>query len=322
MNWSVLPRWWDQHQIPLYLSAIALGAALGLAAPRVAPAAEATINPILMALLYATFLSIPLTRLKEALGDLKFLASVLVLNFLVVPVVVFSLSRFIAHDQVLLAGVLLVLLAPCIDYVIVFTGLAGGAHDKLLAATPLLMLVQILFIPFYMGLMMRDGDDFLQIIDRTAFGTAFLTLIIIPLLLAALTQKLKIEKIMELCEGIMVPLMMLTLAVVVTSQIDAVSHQLGKLLQVIPLYIAFLVIMIPVGMGTAKLFKQQPAATRAVVFSGATRNSLVVLPLALAFPPALGLAAVVVVTQTLIELIGMVIFVRLIPLLVKELGER
>lgn len=321
MNWSVLTQWWDKHQIPLYLSAIALGAGLGLTAPEVAPVAEAIINPVLMALLYATFLSIPLTSLKEALRDLKFLGSVLVLNFLVVPLVVFLLSRFIAHDQTLLAGVLLVLLAPCIDYVIVFTGLAGGAHDKLLAATPLLMLVQILLIPFYMSLMM-GANEFLQVIDLSTFGTAFLTLIIIPLLLAALTQKLKIEGIMALCEDIMVPLMMLTLAVVVTSQIDAVNHQLGQVLQVIPLYIAFLAIMIPVGMGTAKLFKQQPAATRAVVFSGVTRNSLVVLPLALAFPPSLGLAAVVVVTQTLVELIGMVIFVRLIPQLVKKPGER
>ncbi len=321
MNWSVLTQWWDKHQIPLYLSAIALGAGLGLTAPEVAPVAEAIINPVLMALLYATFLSIPLTNLKEALRDLKFLGSVLVLNFLVVPLVVFLLSRFIAHDQTLLAGVLLVLLAPCIDYVIVFTGLAGGAHDKLLAATPLLMLVQILLIPFYMSLMM-GANEFLQVIDLSTFGTAFLTLIIIPLLLAALTQKLKIEGIMALCEDIMVPLMMLTLAVVVTSQIDAVNHQLGQVLQVIPLYIAFLAIMIPVGMGTAKLFKQQPAATRAVVFSGVTRNSLVVLPLALAFPPSLGLAAVVVVTQTLVELIGMVIFVRLIPQLVKKPGER
>ncbi|MGB7363451.1 MAG: arsenic resistance protein, partial [Rhodococcus sp. (in: high G+C Gram-positive bacteria)] len=59
-------------------------------------------------------------------------------------------------------------------------------------------------------------------------------------------------------------------------------------------------------------------ATRALVFSGATRNSLVVLPLALALPPALSLAAVVVVTQTLVELIGMVLYVRYVPRLVPD----
>ncbi len=38
-----------------------------------------------------------------------------------------GLSRFVAHDDALLVGVLLVLLTPCVGYVIVFTALAGGA---------------------------------------------------------------------------------------------------------------------------------------------------------------------------------------------------
>jgi ACR3 family arsenite efflux pump ArsB len=54
-----------------------------------------------------------------------------------------------------------------------------------------------------------------------------------------------------------------------------------------------------------------------LIFSGATRNSLVVLPLALALPPALSLAAVVVVTQTLVELIGMIAYVRIVPRLAR-----
>ena len=48
---------------------------------------------------------------------------------------------------------LLVLLAPCIDYVVVFTALARGAHEKLLAATPLLMLGQILALPVLLPLL-------------------------------------------------------------------------------------------------------------------------------------------------------------------------
>ena len=61
-------------------------------------------------------------------------------------------------------------------------------------------------------------------------------------------------------------------------------------------------------------------AGRAIVFTGATRNSLVVLPLALALPDRLAVAAAVVVTQTLVEVIGMVTYVRLIPRLLPAQG--
>lgn len=62
--------------------------------------------------------------------------------------------------------------------------------------------------------------------------------------------------------------------------------------------------MVDARRGGSRVFRLN---TRAVVSSGATRNSLVVLPLALALPGALAVAAVVIVTQTLIEVIGMVI---------------
>ena len=43
------------------------------------------------------------------------------------------------------------------------------------------------------------------------------------------------------------------------------------------------------------------------------------LPLVLALPAAFDLAPLVVVTQTLVELVAMVVFVRFVPLLVPEL---
>lgn len=55
-----------------------------------------------------------------------------------------------------------------------------------------------------------------------------------------------------------------------------------------------------------------------MTFSAATRNSLVVLPLALALPEDLrGLAAAAVITQTLVELVGELIYVRVVPALVR-----
>ncbi|WP_241986146.1 hypothetical protein [Cryobacterium sp. Hz7] len=80
-----------------------------------------------------------------------------------------------------------------------------------------------------------------------------------------------------------------------------------------PLYIAFPVIMVVVGLSASRLARPDVPATRALVFSGSTRNSLVVLPLALALAESLSVAALAVVTQTLVELVVMVILVRLVP---------
>jgi ACR3 family arsenite transporter len=280
---------------------------------------------VLALLLFATFLSVPFAAIRKSLRDGRLLAAVGVLNFVIVPLLAYGLSRFVSDEPALLFGVLMVLLTPCIDYVIVFAGRAGGASDRLLAAAPLLMLAQILLLPLY--LLLFIGPEGVAVVEVGPFARAFFLLIVVPLTAAALVQALArrhnsgvvIEQAML---GLMVPLMMATLFTVVASQAGAVGDSLGQLLVLVPIYAGFLIVMAALGIGAGRIFRLDVPATRALVFSGATRNSLVVLPLALALPSSLSLAPVVVVTQTLIELIGMVIFVRLIPRLVPNPNGR
>lgn len=312
-------EWMERHQVALYLGTMLVGVVIGLSAPGLADPAETAINPVLGLLLYATFLGVPFAQMRKAVADWRFLLTVAAVNFLVVPVVVFVLSRFIAHDQVLLVGVLFVLLTPCIDYVIVFTGLAGGAQDRLLAAAPILMLGQMVLLPVYLWLFV--GGEFVEAIDLGPFVEAFLLLIVVPLIAAGLTQFAASRTraggiLQEVVGSAMVPLMMLTLATVVVSQIHGVSQRLGALLQVIPIYVVFAAVMLGVGMFAGRIAQLDVPGQRAVVFAGVTRNSLVILPLVLALPPAFDLAPLVVVTQTMVELIIMVIFIRLVPRLI------
>ncbi|MFJ3723041.1 arsenic resistance protein [Streptomyces sp. NPDC090045] len=309
----------EHHQIAVYLGAMAAGALVGWAAPSAGPGLEHAINPVLGALLFVTFLQVPAAELLRSLRDGRFLSAALVVNFVVVPLVVAAMFVFLPAEQAVRIGVLLVLLCPCVDYVIVFSGLAGGSSRRLLAATPLLLVVQMILLPGFLYLFM--GSELADIVEVGPFVEAFLVLIVIPLALAWTVQAWAArrpagQKAADAATTTMVPLMAATLFVVVASQVPKLGDSLTDVAAVIPFYAAFLIVMAFAGKAVARLFRLDAPATRAVVFTGATRNSLVVLPLALALPEALSVAAVVVVTQTLVEVLGMVAYVRLVPRLV------
>ena len=318
-------KWMERRRVPLYLAALAAGAGIGLLIPGSGDVLGAAITPVLVLLMYLTFLSVPFGALTTAVRDRRFLLTVVLVNFAVVPLVVFGLTRFVADEQALLVGMLFVLLCPCVDYVIVFTGLAGGARDRLLAATPVLMLGQVLFLPVYLWLFV--GAEAVLAVDPGPFIEAFVVIIVLPLTAAVPTQRAapasrSAAALQERALRAMVPVMMLTLAVVVGSQIHGVGARLGGLVVPAVLYAVFAAVMVPIGMVAGRVAQLDVPGRRAVVFAGATRNSLVVLPLVLALPAGYDLAPLVVVTQTLVELVAMVVFVRWVPRLVLPPGLR
>ncbi|MEV4158421.1 bile acid:sodium symporter [Nocardia salmonicida] len=311
----------EHHQVAIYLAALAVGAGAGLAAPGAGPWLEHLINPLLAALLYVTFLQVPVAQLGRSLRAGRFLGAALVVNFVVVPLVVAAMFVFLPAETAIRLGVLLVLLTPCVDYVIVFSGLAGGASTRLLAATPLLLIAQMVLLPVFLLLFL--GSDLAEIVEIGPFLEAFVILIVIPLALAWATQAWAAraetgQRVSNAVSTAMVPLMAAVLITVVASQVPELGDDLGRVAAVVPFYVGFLVVMAFAGKAVAGLFGLDVAERRAIVFSGATRNSLVVLPLALALPDTLVVAAVVVVTQTLVEVIGMVIYIRLVPRLIPD----
>lgn len=68
-------------------------------------------------------------------------------NFLAIPLLVAALVQFLPTDPMITLGVLMVLLTPCIDYVGTFAHLGRADARLLLAATPALLIVQMLLLP-------------------------------------------------------------------------------------------------------------------------------------------------------------------------------
>ena len=285
----------EAHQIPIYFAAVTSAAAVGMLVPG-ATILEAGINPSLAVMLFATFLPVPLADIGRAVARLRFLAALLATNFVLVPT--------------------LVLLAPCIDYVVTFSHVGRADARLLLAATPALLLVQVLLLPLYLRLIL--GDDAARLVRFEPFLHAFVWLIAAPLALAAMVQAAAqrsgaLAWVSSLLGLLPVPATAAVLFVVVAAVTPQLGLGLEGALMAVPLYVAYAVAAPLLGWAAARAAGLDGPAGRAVAFSAGTRNSLVVLPLAFAVPNAVPVLPAIIVAQTMVELVASLAYMRLIP---------
>ena len=140
----------EVKQIYIYIIFLICGAVLGLSFGDLKNLFEPFISLFLAILLFSMFAQIPFLNLKDKLLDFKYVLALLVSNFILIPILVFILvSLFNVTSIPILIGVYLVLLTPCIDYVIVFTKLGKGDAQYMLISTPILFIVQFVLLPVY-----------------------------------------------------------------------------------------------------------------------------------------------------------------------------
>ncbi len=305
----------EEHQVGIYFCAVVLATVVALIIPGTT-ALEVGINPALALMLFVTFLQVPLADLRQAFSRVRFLAVLLVTNFLVVPAIVAALVQFLPADPMLRLGVLLVLLTPCIDYVVTFSHLGRADSRLLLASTPALLIVQMVLLPGYLALFL--GSEAAALVQVGPFVHAFVWLIVVPLTLAVFVQlwagRSAVAARISAALGLLpVPATAVVLFVVVAAVVPQLGPALDDALRVLPIYVAFAVVAPVAGWATARMFRLNVPSARSVAFSAATRNSLVVLPLALSVPDALPVLPAIIVTQTLVELVSELIYVRVAP---------
>lgn len=307
----------EKNQIGVYAVALIVGGTVGLLSPRIGSFLEPLVSFIIAVLLFSMFCQIPFLKLREALSNRRFIGALLLVNFILIPLLVLALTKLFPQPSPVLIGVFLVLLTPCIDYVIVFTQLGKGNEKLILASTPVLFVVQMIMLPFYLWLFI--GAEASEMVSIGPFVEAFVYLITVPLFFALVIQFLAGKnaggvKALNFTAWLPVPLMALVLFMVICSQMDRVVKEFSVIIAVIPIYVIFHIVSPLISRTISSVFRIGPSDGRALIFSGGTRNSLVVLPLALTLPGEMAtIAASVVVTQTIIELIAELLYIYIVP---------
>jgi ACR3 family arsenite efflux pump ArsB len=305
----------ESRQITIYFSVVVIAAGLAVLVHGTTALAD-WVNPALALMLFVTFLQVPLADLAQAFSRVRFLAALFTANFIVVPLLVAGLVQFLPADPMVRLGVLMVLLAPCIDYVVTFSQLGRADARLLLAATPALLILQMVLLPVHLRIFL--GDSAASLIHAGPFVHAFAWLIAVPLILATTMQLWAAryrsgERISAALGVLPVPATALVLFVVIAAVVPRLEPAVGPALSVVPIYVVFAIAAPLLSWGVAKAFRLEATAGRAVAFSASTRNSLVVLAFAFAVPGAVPVLPAIIVTQTLVELMSELVYVRLIP---------
>ena len=183
----------NKFQSLVILFMVALGILLGQIG-FVQEYAEYLITPFLMIMLFLVFLQIPLKDILKSSKNLKFTLTAVIINFIWTPFLIFILGKiFLANYPELLIGYIMLMVTPCTDWYLIFTGIAKGNVALGSSILPLNLVLQLVLLPVYVFLIGGNSVD-MNTIDLVK---GVVSTLIIPLVCAILIRKIILNKISQ-----------------------------------------------------------------------------------------------------------------------------
>ena len=183
----------NKFQSLVILFMVALGILLGQIG-FVQEYVEYLITPFLMVMLFLVFLQIPLKDILKSSKNLKFTLTAVIINFIWTPFLIFILGKiFLANYPELLIGYIMLMVTPCTDWYLIFTGIAKGNVALGSSILPLNLVLQLVLLPVYVFLIGGNSVD-MNTIDLVK---GVVSTLIIPLVCAILIRKIILNKISQ-----------------------------------------------------------------------------------------------------------------------------
>jgi arsenite transporter len=142
-----------RNSIIAILSAILLGSLLGTKAPQFAAATSSYVDPLILTLVFLLFFELRFSPILRATRHLRFLSIAWVANFILIPTIGWGIAAlFLSGQPLFYTGLLIYFMAPCTDWFLGFTRLAGGNTALGSVLLPINLISQLLLFPVYLAL--------------------------------------------------------------------------------------------------------------------------------------------------------------------------
>lgn len=295
----------NKLQTIIILFAVGLGLLLGQV-NIIEQYAETLVIPFLFLMLYGLFLTIPLRQLQKAFSNIKFLGANTIINFIWTPVVAWGLgSIFLSDYPALWIGFIMLMVTPCTDWYLAFTGIAKGNVSLSTSVLPINLILQVVLLPVY--LLLFAGT--IETIPISTLIESILIVLVIPFVLAYLNrfllrsrESVLNNRIVPFFANAQISFLSLAITAMFASQGSYLLENLEVIYILIIPVLLFFVINYIVGRLVGKILKFSYEDSVSLNMTIIARNSPVSLAIAVTAFPDQPLIALALVIGPLIEL--------------------
>ena len=297
----------EKYQSFFILGSVVIGLIIGQSTT-VQNYAALFIVPFLMVMLYGIFLQVPLSQLNKSFKNWRFASVAASINFIFNPLLAFALGfLFLSDVPALWIGFIMLMVTPCTDWYLLFTGIARGNVPLSAFILPMNLILQLLLLPVY--LLTFAGT--IATIDSSLLLESVLLVLFVPFLMSLITKTtipgLKGEywleqKIFPKLDHVQFSFLNLAIISMFASQGGSLVRNPLILLKLIPPVLLFFVIVFIVGQVVGRYLRFSYQDTASLNLTTLARNSPIVLAIALTAFPGEPLIALALVIGPLIEL--------------------
>ncbi|WP_256041367.1 arsenic resistance protein [Cryobacterium sp. SO1] len=274
----------------LLLSAIGVGSVLGSISPhtgeRLSGAVDATVLTLLCLLLFEVRFS-DVRRLRSAP---RFLVVAWCANFILIPIIGFTIaSLFLSEEPLLFTGLLIYFLAPCTDWFLGFTRLAGGNTALGAVLLPVNLLTQLVLFPVFVALFARttpvaDPGSMLQTVGLW-FAVPVTIAVCARLLLTRCLTAAAFDRLLQVV-GVIIPWVLATVIVEIFAvHIGAILSRVEVFATILLAVVIFFTLTYLLGHILSTVFRFRYPEHALLTMTTAARNAPLMLALTMiAFP--------------------------------------
>lgn len=281
------------------------------------------VTPFLFVMLLGAFLNIPLKDYRKAFSNVTFSIITIVINFIWTPILVWFLGKlFLSHSPIMQLGFIMLMVTPCTDWYLIFTGMVKGNVPLSATVLPVNLVFQVVLLPVYL-LIFGNVSGTVSLPDVLSSVTIML---ILPFTMAQIGKwllgKLHDSNQRERIYSSFGSMQTLLLALAISAMFASKGKSLLTNLNVIA------ILLIPVLLFYLINFLLAQTAGKAIRYSYEDRASLTLTTIAKNSPMTLGVALMafpneplihlIMVIEPLIELPAMMLITRILLLLRKR----